>query len=166
MCWGEARIARWGTPAGAARRAFDSIAVFVVILTVELPNLGPAVEGASISTWHKQPGETVAYGDDLCDVTVEQVTRMRRRLNPKDTVDRKAKRATFKRGKDVRVHYRIVSVDVGTLTAITAPVGTEVRVGDPIASITVAGEEESGSEIASHTSRVAVNRIESTGQSE
>lgn len=131
-------------------------------LRVELPSLGPAVEGAVITTWHKQVGDQIAYGDELCDVTVEEVTRLRRRLNPKDTVNRKPSRLKYKKWTGVKVSYRLTSLDTGTLTEIVASEGTGVRVGEQIAALGLDGQDESAS--SGHASRVVVDRIESEGE--
>lgn len=101
-------------------------------LAVEFPRISPAIEGGTVAHWHKAEGDAVAYGDDLFDIAIEEVTRMRRSLSARL---KKPSRAKYRKLSDVSVTYRVTSMDAGTLAGVVAPVGTAISVGDVVAHI-------------------------------
>lgn len=109
-------------------------------LSIEFPAISPAIEAGKVAVWHKQVGEDVAYGDDLFDIAIDEVTRMRRSLSARV---RKPSKAKYRKLSDVSVMYRVTSMDSGTLSEISAPEGTSIAVGDVVAHLEVAGESES-----------------------
>lgn len=109
-------------------------------LSIEFPQISPAIEGGTVSHWHKRVGDQVSYGDDLFDIAIEEVTRMRRRLGAKV---RKPSKAKYRKLSDIRVIYRVTSMDTGTLSDIAAPEGTPITVGDVVAHLDTGDGSES-----------------------
>ena len=109
-------------------------------LSIEFPAIGPAIEAGKVAVWHKQVGDEIAYGDDLFDIAIEEVTRMRRSLSARV---RKPSKAKYRKLSDISVLYRVTSMDSGTLAQIAAPAGTPIAVGDVVGHIEVAGDGES-----------------------
>jgi pyruvate/2-oxoglutarate dehydrogenase complex dihydrolipoamide acyltransferase (E2) component len=121
-------------------------------LVVRLPRFSPAVDAVAVTAWGKVPGDLVDYGDFLCDVVVQEVTRMRR---PLSALSKKGGTRYAKIG--VQVRYRITALDAGVLSSISVQEGTRVPVGEELAVL------ESGDAIGEAAARVVVNRIEDEG---
>ncbi len=107
-------------------------------LSIEFPPISPAIESGTVAKWHKQVGEAVAYGDDLFDIAIEEVTRMRRSLSARV---KKPSKAKYRKLSDVSVMYRVTSMDSGTLSHIDAPEGASIAVGDVVAQLDVGGSD-------------------------
>lgn len=117
-------------------------------LSVEFPRISPAIEAGTIAKWHKTVGDEVAYGDDLFDIAIEEVTRMRRRLGARM---RKPAKAKYRKLSDISVLYRVTSMDGGTLSEIAAPEGTSIEVGDAVAHIDTGGDDSAATAVARTT---------------
>ena len=111
-------------------------------LTIEFPRISPAIENGTVGAWHKQPGDAIAYGDDLFDITIGEVTRMRRSLSARV---KKPSKAKYRKLSDVSVVYRVTSMDAGTLGEIVAPVGAAIEVGDVVAHLEIGDGEGTSS---------------------
>lgn len=101
-------------------------------LSIHLPNVSPAVAGGKVAEWHKEVGDSVTHGDDLFDIAVDRVAIAQREGGARLRSFIKAKARKI---PEVTVVYRITSMDSGTLSAITAPAGTSIKVGDPVGEI-------------------------------
>lgn len=119
-------------------------------LRVVLPRFSPAIEGVMLDTWHKTPGESVAYGDALCDVVVQEVTKMRR---PLSALSKKKESPTYAT-LDVSVRYRVTSLDSGILGTQSVAEGGSVAVGETMAVI------EAGEGDGEADARSVVNLVE------
>lgn len=98
-------------------------------LRVVLNRFSPAIDEAEVLSWHKGVGDSVAYGEPLCDLMVREVTRMRRPISALSK-----KKEELKYGKvPVQVPYRLTSLDSGVLVTVSAEPGTVVSVGDCLA---------------------------------
>lgn len=117
-------------------------------LSVEFPRISPAIENGTIAKWHKAVGDDVAYGDDLFDIAIGEVTRMRRRLGARIGKPAKAK---YRKLSDIKVLYRVTTMDGGTLSEIAAPEGTPIQVGDAVAHIDTGGDDQSTTAVARTT---------------
>lgn len=106
-------------------------------LRVVLPRFSPAIEGVVMYAWHKSPGDQVAYGDHLCDVVVEEITKMRR---PISALAKKKESPTYGT-LDVSVRYRLTSLDSGQLESLSVQPGGAVAVGEVMAVIEAEGGE-------------------------
>ncbi|HUP17701.1 MAG TPA: lipoyl domain-containing protein [Acidimicrobiia bacterium] len=113
-----------------------------MILRLELPRLAAAVDRGVIAKWHKKEGEVINYGDDLCEVDVAEVARMRRRLGAQATTRlSKPSKPKFRTRSDLLIRYRLTSVEVGTLSEIIVAEGKEVRTGDLLALLLVGHDD-------------------------
>ena len=127
-------------------------------LSIEFPPISPAIEAGTVAKWHKAVGDEISYGDDLFDIAVEEVTRMRRSLSARV---RKPSKAKYRKLSDVSVMYRVTSMDSGRLTNIEALEGTPIAVGDVVAHLDVGGGD--GESTAS--ARTSFNLVGSNSES-
>ncbi len=127
-------------------------------LSIEFPPISPAIEAGTVAKWHKAVGDEVSYGDDLFDIAIEEVTRMRRSLSARV---RKPSKAKYRKLSDVSVMYRVTSMDSGRLTNIEALEGTAIAVGDVVAHLDVGGGD--GESTAS--ARTSFNLVGSNSES-
>ena len=130
-----------------------------MILRVDLPRLSAAMEGGTLIRWHKNVGDTVAFGEDLCDIQVEEVRRITRRLGPLAAVRGKVKTGYRTTKGGVAVRFRLSSMEQGVLAKILAPVGSRLESGTSLALITgTDGLASKPPEVANlHAARVKVN---------
>jgi hypothetical protein len=116
--------------------------------------------------WHKGEGDEISYGDELCDIVVEEVTRLRRRLSARIAVgDRSAGKARYRTLDGVAVRFRLVSAEVAILHRIVAPPGALVEEGDLLG---VLGWRDEAVEIgdidrSTPSARVVVNLLGPSG---
>lgn len=102
-------------------------------LSILLPNVSPAVDTGTVSKWHRDVGDAVSFGDELFDVTVVKVS-----IIPKKDLGAKIRmfvRSKVRQVPGVTVVYRVTSMDSGTLSAITAPAGKSIAIGEPVGEI-------------------------------
>ncbi|MFN2487942.1 MAG: hypothetical protein ABR609_15310 [Acidimicrobiia bacterium] len=112
-----------------------------VMLRIELPRISAAIEGGIVSAWHKKTGDAVSYGDALCDIVVQEVTRVRRRLHAKASVGELSRsRAKYRKRTDVFLTFRIVSLDSGRLISVEVPERSSVREGKLLATLEPTGQ--------------------------
>jgi pyruvate/2-oxoglutarate dehydrogenase complex dihydrolipoamide acyltransferase (E2) component len=72
---------------------------------VKLPPLGEGIEKASVSYWHKSPGDSIKEGEDLVEMVTDKAT------------------------------FNVPSPVSGTVKEILAQEGDEVTVGQALAKI-------------------------------
>ena len=84
-------------------------------MDVLMPQLGETVTEGKITRWFKSIGETVARGDNLCEIETDKVT------------------------------VEVPAIADGVLTRINADVGTVAAVGTVIAIVAAPGSHASGS---------------------
>lgn len=131
-------------------------------LQLLLPRLSAAMSEGTLVAWHKEEGEEIAYGDELCDIVVDEVARLRRRLSARIAVGRRsAGKAKYRTLEGVAVRFRLISSEVGILRQIVTPQGTPVKEGDLLAVVGSGNEaeahEDDGSPVS--TARVVVNLV-------
>lgn len=127
-----------------------------------MPRLSAAMSEGTLVTWHKEAGDPVAYGDELCEIMVGEVKRLRRRLSARLAVERRSpRRSKYRTLEGVTVRFRLVSSEAGVLGEIVAPPGTAVKEGDLLAVISSSAEppadQHSSSSVA--TARVVANLL-------
>ena len=134
-----------------------------MILRLTLPQLAAAVTHGVVAAWHKEIGDRISFGDDICDVDVGEIARMRRRLTAHaSSRERRAGRTKFRTRSDVLIRYRITSAEDCTLTEVKAPVGKQVRTGDTLAMMESGGGAAApGSQVVG--ARVVVNLVRGEG---
>jgi len=107
-------------------------------LRIVLPQFSAAIDDVIVVKWHKSVGDSVAYGDVLCDVEVQEVKRLRRSIS---ALSRRRDEPVY--GKlDVRVPYRMTSLDSGVVVSIAAADGAQVSVGEVMAALKAEGDGE------------------------
>jgi hypothetical protein len=122
-----------------------------VILGLDMPYLDPTIRGGTLAEWHKQEGESVTYGEDLCTISVHELVRLRRD-NRASSLTRRAWRAArrpraeyFVKGGDrFVIQVKVISSDRGFLRKVLAQEGTSVGVGDRLALLTTDPSEPLG----------------------
>jgi pyruvate/2-oxoglutarate dehydrogenase complex dihydrolipoamide acyltransferase (E2) component len=136
-----------------------------MVVRIELPRISAAIDAGTIVAWHKEVSDNIEYGDDLCDVAVHEVTRLRRRLKATASLkDGSRRRDKYRKRTNVLIRYRVVALDGGTLLTIDSPEGSTVKEGALIATMRSAGTNlrvEPDPATASSAARVLVKRIES-----
>jgi hypothetical protein len=133
----------------------------MMLIPIEMPELGMGVVSARVTTWHKKDGEPVSFGDVICDVTphmrgqrdrdrdaasmmsasrgesrdvlsiVKMVVRRMRRI---------VRRRRFKKrltGQDQRVRweFRLIASEAGTMGTIMVGVGSIAGLGEVLATL-------------------------------
>ncbi|MEM7330653.1 MAG: hypothetical protein AAF490_01085 [Chloroflexota bacterium] len=108
-----------------------------MILNLEMPYYDRMVEQGTIITWHKQEGEFVNFGDDLFDVRIDEITKLKRvKQGQAHTTDMvKGKK------KGIEFTLRITSSDMGYLRKIDAAIGDVREVGQLVAIMTTTADE-------------------------
>ncbi|HQY60319.1 MAG: 2-oxo acid dehydrogenase subunit E2 [Myxococcales bacterium] len=81
---------------------------------LEMPKLSPTMEEGVLSAWHKKTGDAVAIDDLLAEVETDKAT----------------------------MEFR--AFDAGTLLALLVDAGAQVRLGQPVAIVGIAGEDIAG----------------------
>ncbi|MGP0030359.1 MAG: hypothetical protein ACLPVF_07615 [Acidimicrobiales bacterium] len=113
-----------------------------MILRFEMPTLDANAMTTRMYRWHKVEGDEISYGDDICEVVVEETKRLVRNLHASDVLDETAKKKSRKptgsgpTKRTANYVVRIVSSDLGSLRRITAPEGEILSAGDTLALIT------------------------------
>lgn len=108
-----------------------------MILKLEMPYYDRAVERGTIVKWHKAEGEWVNFGDDLFDIKVEEVTKLKRvKQGQGKTLD--MVKGTLG-GLEFYIH--VTSSDMGFLRKIYAEDGQVLEIGDVVATVTTTAAE-------------------------
>jgi len=128
-------------------------------LSIEFPPISPAIEAGTVVKWHKAVGDDVSYGDDLFDIAIEEVTRMRRSLSARV---RKPSKAKYRKLSDISVLYRVTSMDSGTLSDVNAPEGTPIAVGDVVGHLDSGGNDSEATAQARTTFNLVASGSESS----
>lgn len=128
-------------------------------LQLLLPRLSAATAEGTLALWHKEVGDDVAYGDELCDIVVQEVTRLRRRLSARLAVGegRASRKAKYRKLDGVTVRFRLVSAEVGQMSEIVTAPGAVVKEGDLLAVLGSGAEHEGDPPLG--TARVVVNLV-------
>lgn len=113
---------------------------------LELPYMDRTVDNGIVHKWFKQPGDSIAAGDHICELLVEMQTVLEVPRNAKmlTRLSKKSNVSTTSRKKHRPVLWRVIAREAGTLTSIA--VGTDtVDIGATLAVIDVpGGEDEAG----------------------
>jgi pyruvate/2-oxoglutarate dehydrogenase complex dihydrolipoamide acyltransferase (E2) component len=139
-----------------------------VLLKVEIPAADAAFRGGYVAKWHVKEGDQVEFGDDLCDIAIDEFVAMQRTKratllgssNP--FRKRRVKDAlSLREGRGV-VHMRLTSSEGGvTLGKIVVPEGARVAIGDLVGVLSGGTEPVSqpdeASLAAASEARIVVN---------
>ena len=119
-----------------------------MLYELELPAPPGGVPTLEIERWHKRVGDTVAFGDLLCELKVLEKQNLRRWLAedaPKPSLFQRVLGYTHQpRHRSVQViglSYLLRASDTGILRKTVAPLGSVVSPGDVLAVLTSEGDE-------------------------
>ncbi|MCP5099425.1 MAG: hypothetical protein GY943_28050 [Chloroflexi bacterium] len=109
-----------------------------MILKLELPYYDRAVERGSIVKWHKAEGDSINFGDDIFDIKVEEITKLKR------VKEGQAKTLSMEKGtlSNLEFYIRVTSSDMGVLRKIHAAEGQTCDIGDLVAVVTTLPDED------------------------
>ncbi|MGH8874852.1 MAG: lipoyl domain-containing protein [Acidimicrobiia bacterium] len=116
-----------------------------MMLRLELPTLGMGAHAGYVRRWHKREGETIAYGEAVCDLEAresEAVSRTKRASQLAHLPFLRGGRQS-KRKVQVRLRFQLISSEPAMLYRIFAQEGELAQVGDVLASA-VLGESHEG----------------------
>ena len=112
-----------------------------MIYRVVFPDQISDHRGGTLIRWHKSPGDTIAFGDDLFDVEVDQIAVLQR--TKRATLIARSSRTLrrLKNDYEERTARRSVAVTVSAaesahLRLLLTAEGEKVRVGDAVAFAT------------------------------
>ena len=108
-----------------------------MILKLKLPYFDRQVSKGSVVKWYKAEGDWINFGDDLFDVKVEEIIKLKRvKEGQARTID--MVKGTI-RGLEFTI--RVTSSDMGFLRQIQASEGEEREIGEVVAIVTTAAED-------------------------
>jgi hypothetical protein len=114
------------------------------------------MDHGKVVKWHRQVGDSFAYGDSLCEIAVTEVERLHRQLSGRQALGtRKPKRNRVRTMSGILVVYVVTSMETGTISKIVAEEGEEVSRGDLLALLDTGDDHGTGH--ASNPARVVVN---------
>ncbi len=138
-----------------------------MILKVQVPAADAAFRSGVVAKWHKQEGDTVLFGDDLCDVAIDQFMALQRTKRAALLGSAsKLRRRRIKDAYDLRdgrgvVHMRLTSAEGGVvLGKIIIAEGGRVDIGGVVgilADDTISTPPETAEIAAAAEARIAVN---------
>jgi hypothetical protein len=133
----------------------------MMLVPIEMPELGMAVVSARVTAWYKRDGEPVAFGEVICEITPHERGHRDRdrdaaRMISAVAGDSRAARSAIKRvvrklrrivrlrrsrkrlaGQDQRVgaEFRLIASETGTMSTIKAGVGSIIGLGEVLAIV-------------------------------
>ena len=135
-----------------------------MILKVTIPAADAAFRGGYIIAWHKSEGDPVGFGDDLCDVAIDEFMALQR--TKRATLLGSTSKWRARRVKDARslregrgqVTVRLRSAESGVLLGkVIVPEGGRVEIGSLIAVMSGTDGDTSGDIETASDARIAVN---------
>lgn len=137
-----------------------------MILRLVLPpsDADKSIRHFSVLKWHKLEGDTVAYGEALCDVWADEGHRLYRPRRPDRVLSFLGKRSSTRYLTKTRnLLLRIISSDVGVLRQVYTQAGATVEVGGLLALLTTDEDEDlaasDGRSANTSTFRVVANDV-------
>lgn len=135
-----------------------------MILKVNIPAGDAAFRGGFIAKWHKEAGDPIDFGDDICDVAIDEFMALQRtkRASLLGSTSKLRKRR-IKDGYDLRegrgqVTIRLTSAEGGVqLGKIVVPEGGRVEIGSLVALLSGSDGDVSGDLDTAPEARIAVN---------
>lgn len=134
-----------------------------MLLKLEMPQVSRMVDACTVDRWLCTTGDVVSPGDDLVQLKVEEITRMKH-TNPQRLFRRSRRhQAETTSFREVSYLVRVTAVDRGVLRGIAASPGARVRLGTLLAVLSTGeGDPEPGAvdPSALSTFRVVANTVE------
>ena len=113
-------------------------------LSLQMPSVGPALQGGRVIKWSKAPGEPFAFGEELCVVSIEQVVALRKTQQASILTSRRRKkkvREELEMRESVGLHFQLVASESGVMHEHLVQEGAAMKVGDMLAVIGSDGDE-------------------------
>jgi len=135
-----------------------------MILKVTIPAADAAFRGGFIIAWHKREGDTIEFGDDLCDVAIDEFMSLQR--TKRATLLGSTSKKRTRRVKDAydlregrgQVTVRLTSAEHGVLLGkVIVPEGGRVEIGSLVALMSGSDGDVSGDIESAPDARIAVN---------
>lgn len=107
-----------------------------MLLRIVIPMINPSLRGGTLVTWHKEEGDIIGYGDDLCTIALDDFAIVRRTGRATLLSGRKMSRQKSDvESRSGRAHVPMVvtASDRGVLARVIKAEGTPVGVGDLVA---------------------------------
>lgn len=106
-----------------------------MILRLEIPMTNPSLTGGVLKEWHKDEGDRIGFGEDLCTVSFDEFAVLRRTARATLLAGRKNKNLKSQlesRDGKVLLHVVVSSAEPGTLEKILLAPGDRFAVTDTI----------------------------------
>lgn len=115
-------------------------------LSLQMPFVGPALQGGRVVRWAKKPGDSFVFGDELCIVSIEQVLALRKTQTASILGGSKRRRRRVREGLEQResvgLLFQVVASEPGTIRRLLVEVGQPAKVGDVLAVLTAADSDD------------------------
>lgn len=112
-----------------------------MLLNLEMPFVNPIIEGGVVDAWHVAPGDSVSFGDPICDVRIEEALGIKRRIMAYQMLPRRKKGGEQRATKPVNALVNVRASDGGILRRIDVAVGEAVTVGDVMGVFSTEADE-------------------------
>ena len=135
-------------------------------LDLVLPDLGKGITLAEVSHWHKEKGSTIAFGDVLCDVEAREAKAVDRTKDASKLTRRRKGRGAAEDTRTIkmRLRFRIIAAEGGTLEEIIAPPGRMLKLGEVMAVVQAGSEPGDAAPGARPQMRVVADVIDRTSE--
>ena len=113
-------------------------------LSLQMPSVGPALQGGRVIKWSKAPGDVFAFGEELCVVSIEQVVALRKTQQASVLTSRRRKkkiREELEMRESVGLHFQLVASESGVMHEQLVSAGAPMKVGDVLAVLGSDGDE-------------------------
>jgi pyruvate/2-oxoglutarate dehydrogenase complex dihydrolipoamide acyltransferase (E2) component len=135
-----------------------------MILKVTVPAADAAFVGGWIQTWYKSEGDPIEFGDDLCDIAIDEFIALQR--TKRATLLGSTSRLRKRRVKDVydlregrgQALLRLTSAESGVLLGkVFVAEGERIEIGSLVAVLSSSGEAVSDDIETAPVARIAFN---------
>lgn len=112
-----------------------------MILRLEIPITNPSLTGGIIKEWHKEEGDPIGFGEDVCTISFDEFAVLRRTARATLLAGRKHKNLKShleSRDGKVLLHMVVSSAEPGTLEKTLLAPGDRFAVGDTLAVVSTA----------------------------
>lgn len=136
-----------------------------MLLNLEMPFVNPIIAGGVVDAWHVAPGDSVSFGDPICDVRIEEALGITRRIMAYQMLPGRKKGGERRATKPVNALVNVKASDGGILRRIDVAVGEAVTVGDVMAVFSTEADEPLDVDAATAAFR-AIGNIAESGEGE
>ena len=117
----------------------------LMYLRLDMPYIDRQSERGRLLTWLKQPGDSIAPGEPICDVVIEALKVLEIPRNAKLlTKLTRTKIKTTVREAPLAVAWRVIAREPGSFERRVLDEGDPVEVGDTMALLATGGEQAAG----------------------